>query len=177
MLQCLRQSSMTFMKKGKLMYKIKAMGVIFSLGLAVLLAGCAQLRPNFEQPQVTLESLEMLEQNGFSQRFRIGLRLTNPNSQPLAINGMSYTLGLNGFKLVSGVSNRIPELAPYTDTKIFLEAGTDLFEALRLIGSLTERANQPLQYELNAKLDLKGLSPTVHVKREGKVELDRMLNP
>jgi LEA14-like dessication related protein len=151
-------------------------GALFIVSLAVLGQGCAQLNPHFENPQVTLESLEFLEQRGLSQRFRIGLRLINPNSRALAINGMSYTLSLNGFRLISGVSNRIPELAAYSETQLFLEAGTDLLEALRLLRSLTTQSQDPLHYELNAKLDLKGLAPTLNVRRIGTVNLGAELN-
>jgi len=137
--------------------------------------GCAWLNPNFESPQVTLESLELLEQRGLSQRFRIGLRLLNPNSRTLSVNGMSYTLSLNGFKLISGVSNRIPDLLAYGETRVFLQAGTDLFEALRLLRSLTAQSQDPLHYslhyQLNAKLDLKGLAPTLNIRRMGTVDL------
>lgn len=137
-----------------------------------LLQACTVL-PRLEEPGITVSSVKLLESTGLNQRFRIGLSLTNPNSVALPIKGMSYTLSLNGYDLIKGVSANIPRLEAYSETSVVVEGSADMFEALRLLNALM-RENQPeLQYRLAAKLDVQGWRPDVNVSRTGIVELAR----
>lgn len=142
--------------------------------LFVLLQGCSTFGPRFETPSINITSLELMESQGLSQRFKIGLVLTNPNAVALPIHGMSYTLSLNGFKLINGVSNDLPKVAAYSEVPITLEASTDLFAALRFLNSLaSESARDMLQYQLDAKIDFKGLRPVMNVRHDGVIQLQQ----
>src|SRR5690554_126406 len=54
---------------------------------AILLQACTIL-PQLEEPGITVNTVELLDSTGLSQRFKIGLLLTNPNSVALPIKGM-----------------------------------------------------------------------------------------
>lgn len=151
--------------------------VILSLFILCVgwLHGCASLTSRFESPTVKISSLELLETDRFSQKFRIGLLITNPNPDALPVAGMAYTLSLNGFSLVNGASNQVPSLAAYSETPVTIEASTDLFAALRFINSLANNPRDNLQYEFDAKIDFEGWRPTVNVKRDGTVSLEQAL--
>lgn len=41
-------------------------------------------------------------------RFEIVLHITNPNRDPLELEGISYTIHLEGNKVMSGVANDLP---------------------------------------------------------------------
>ena len=141
--------------------------------LSLLLQGCAILTPSLEEPGVKISSLSLGESTGLSQKFNIGLLITNPNATAIPVVGMKYTLSLNGYDLISGVTNRIPILAAYTETPVNIEASADLVSALRLINSLANKPQDTLDYALTAKLDLKNWLFPLNVREEGQIALNR----
>ncbi|MEX1034177.1 MAG: LEA type 2 family protein [Cellvibrionaceae bacterium] len=138
---------------------------------ALFLPGCAILNPKLDRPTLKVDSLTLGESTGLNQRFRIGLLLANPNSVALPVTGMSYTLNLNGYDLLSGVTNQIPTLAAYSETPVTIEASADLVSALRLINSLASKPQNQLQYQLIAKLDVKRWPLPLNITQAGRIEL------
>lgn len=140
--------------------------------IAITMSGCALFRPDIEPPKVVLDSLEMLPVNGLNQRFKIGLRMTNPNDRPLNIRGINYTLALNGYRLIDGVSNDIPEVAPYSEVAFDVQASTNMFEALRFINNfMGGKASGDLNYRLHADISVAGLPRRLSVEETGMVSL------
>lgn len=140
--------------------------------MIVSLTGCTFINSNIQPPQVTLESLQMLPPTGMTQRFNIGLRMANPNDRPLKIDGIAYTLALNGYKLVDGVGSDIPEVAPFSEVSFNVQASTNVFEAVRFINNFVgERGAEQLDYRLKADLAVAGLSRRLSVEEAGKVPL------
>lgn len=146
---------------------------VFAFICGILLLQSCTFLPKLEEPGIAVSSVKLLDSTGLTQRFRIGLSLTNPNRVALPINGMSYTLSLNGYDLIKGVSADIPTLQAYSETPVVLEGTADLFEALRLLNSLMREAQPELEYRLAAKLDVQGWRPNISVSRSGVVELAR----
>ncbi|MCW8194627.1 LEA type 2 family protein [Proteobacteria bacterium 005FR1] len=137
----------------------------------VALQACAVFRPGFEKPEVKIDSLQLLPSEGLSQRFRIGLLLSNPNSIALPIAGMTYTVSLNGYRVITGLAGDVPALPPYTETSVMVEGSADLVSVLRLMNSMIGKPQETLDYELLAKIDLLGARPTLRVRESGKIEL------
>ncbi|MEZ0185459.1 MAG: LEA type 2 family protein [Candidatus Reddybacter sp.] len=120
--------------------------------LAALLSSCALLDPAYEKPAVHLVKIEPLSSRGLEQRFRVDLKIINPNRSGLSVSGMSYTLTLNGEKVVKGVTGQISEIPSYSETTIQAEASTNILAGLRLISSLLNKPGRELHYELETKL-------------------------
>lgn len=120
--------------------------------LAALLSSCALLDPAYEKPAVHLVRIEPLSSSGFVQRFRVDLKIINPNSSGLSVSGMSYTLMLNGEKVIKGVAGQISEIPAYSETTVQVEASTNILAGLRLISSLLNKSGRELHYELETKL-------------------------
>lgn len=136
--------------------------------IVTLSAGCASLRTDLEAPNVVLESLEVVSAEGLSQRFNLGLRMSNPNDRPLKINGISYNLAVNGHKLVSGVGKDIPEVAAFSEVAFDVQASTNMFEALRLLNKLLgSDASGALDYRLQADIAVAGLPRRLSVTESG----------
>lgn len=150
----------------------RAIQVIAVLG-CLALAGCASLMPNFERPEVKLTSFTPLPSDGLEQRFKVGLRVLNPNSVALPVQGLSYHLSLNGQKVVSGVSGDVPEIPAYGDVALTLEASVSLLSGARFILDLLQRDDGMIDYELQTKLDVGLLSPAIRVVEYGQLSLDR----
>jgi LEA14-like dessication related protein len=140
--------------------------------VCVMVSACAHLGAGLESPKVRVDSLQLLEPRGISQRFLIGLRVINPNDRALPVRGLSYTLALNGYDLLEGVSGRVPVLEPFSETLIQVEAATDLVAALRLLNNLAQPdAGQNISYALTAKISVQGLPGRLTVKEAGDVPL------
>ncbi|MEZ5525056.1 MAG: LEA type 2 family protein [Pseudomonadales bacterium] len=141
------------------------------LAWLLILSGCASLSMPFERPDVKLVSVKLLPSEGMEQRLAIGLRVSNPNNMTLNLVGMKYSLRLQGFDLMSGVTKDIPPIASYSDTSLEVIATVDWLNGLRLLQSLMANPGSSVSYELDAKLDPGILLPAYHVKEAGRINL------
>ena len=143
--------------------------------LSLSIAGCAALSPNFQEPEVEVTSVEPLPPTpGNDLRFRINMRVFNPNDSTLALSGLYYTLSLSGHKVITGTSSNLPPIAPYGQENIAVDATASLvgsiFAAMELLGS--GRTTAP--YELKAKLGLQNsILPSITVRKQGQVDLNQ----
>lgn len=142
--------------------------------LMVFVSGCANLTPSYEEPSVAVTSIELLPAKGFEQPFAIGLKLTNPNSSALNINGMSYQLKVEGHRLAQGVTSDIPVTPGYGESEFQVIVSTSLFDGLRLLQDMMQNPRDTVSYELVAKLDL-GWTwlPRLTVTEAGEISLSK----
>ncbi|MCB1630836.1 MAG: LEA type 2 family protein [Pseudomonadales bacterium] len=127
----------------------------FLLLLAVMLAACAGLTGPVENPRVTVTSLRLLPVDGVEQRIEVGLRLLNPNSFDLHAKGLVISLGLNGVPLLKGATSELPFVPAYGEAQAKLTLSLSLMSGLRLMSRLAQQPDEPLQYRLEARLDLR----------------------
>lgn len=144
---------------------------------AVLLAGCAGLRPGWETPTVTVKSVRAIPSQGVLPEFEIDLHVVNPNREKLKLAGVSYTVSLEGHELIKGVGNDLPVIEGYGEGDITLNASADLFAGVGLIRELMSTQKNTLSYEFEAKLDPGALRPSIRVKDTGKVSLTGARTP
>lgn len=146
--------------------------LLLTLAGMIFLSGCASLSPQFEQPTVEVVSLKMLPAQGVEQRFDVGLKVINPNNRALNIQGMSYSLIIEGYTVATGVTAEVPTVGPYAEARFSLPVSTSLLSSVRLLKHLLELNTTSLTYRLEAKLDLGiPLAPKMRVVEEGTVEL------
>ena len=106
----------------------KQLNLLFYFITVFLLCNCAStISPDFEPPVVSLHTFRMLPSESVTPRFEIGLHILNPNSDPLRFEGIFYSVDIEGYKVLSGVSNDLPTIEPYSEANIILEANVDLF--------------------------------------------------
>ena len=139
--------------------------------LAVLLGACATLSPDYEEPTVTLSSFKALPSEGMVPAFEIGLRIINPNSQPLNLDGIVYTVSLEGHELVKGVGKDFPVIEGYSEGEVKLTAAANLLAGIRFVGDMMQERGESVEYEFKAKLDLGGLYPSIRVSERGEINL------
>lgn len=147
------------------MKKIWVALFVFSLFLN---AGCAGLQLNYEPPTVHITSFRMLPAEGIAPRFEIGLRISNPNRTGLSPLGLSYSIEIEGHKIVSGVSNDLPDIAGYDEGEITLIATANLLNGIRLITDLMKERRDTFTYGFEAKLDTGSWRPSIQVREFGK---------
>jgi hypothetical protein len=149
----------------------------FALALSALLSACATLSPDYEEPTVTLSSFRALPSEGMVPAFEIGLRIINPNSQALNLEGIVYTISLDGYELVKGVGKDFPVIEGYSEGNVKLTASANLLAGMRFVSSVMKSQDGAFEYEFKAKLDLGGLYPSIRIKETGNINLDGSSKP
>jgi len=145
---------------------------IAALAFTVLISACATMAPGYEQPTVTLSSFRAIPSEGMVPAFEIGLRIINPNSQALNLDGIVYTVSLQGYELVKGVGKDFPVIEGYSEGEVKLTASANLLAGIRFVGDMMQSEGAPVEYEFKAKLDLGGLHPSIKVKETGEINLN-----
>jgi LEA14-like dessication related protein len=143
----------------------------FVLCSLLLLAGCVTLPSDFKEPGVSLVSITPQIKNLFAPEFDVVLHVTNPNRETLDITGLSYTVHLQGKKLIAGVANELPVIAAYGEADISLRATADLMSGISLLSDFLNQPGEQFDYEFNADIDLGTLYPMVRVQRSGVISL------
>jgi LEA14-like dessication related protein len=134
--------------------------------------GCAGLRPGFETPTVGVSSFRLVPtEERLLPQFEIGLHIVNPNNIPLPLQGIAYSVNLNGYKILTGATNKLPTIAAYSEGDITLRATPDLLSGASLLKALMNQLDDTFTYELNANLDIGDLRPRIRVQEKGKVSL------
>jgi LEA14-like dessication related protein len=149
---------------------MRRISILVIVGL--LIAGCTGLGAN-ERPVVTLTNLRLLESQGLSMRFAIDLTITNPGPASIPVDGLSWNLELEGSRILTGVSDEIPTLDPYTEVPLSLEASTNLTGMVELVTRLASRQNEQFDYQLQTRLGLSGFRLPVTYTDSGSVSLSR----
>ena len=135
---------------------------------AILVGACALLPTGLEPPRVSLVNIEPQAMTLFEQRYRVSIRIQNPNPQPLRLRGLSYRLDLNGRELASGVGRsaaEIPGLGEAVVTTELLSSVFALVEQLRLL----EASGGALRYSLEGTLHLAG-GQRLPFQRRGEID-------
>jgi len=70
--------------------------------LVMLVAGCAAV--NFQTPEITPTSVEVIDAQVLEQRFKVHLHVQNPNDRALPIKSVSCTLAISGVDVGHGES-------------------------------------------------------------------------
>jgi LEA14-like dessication related protein len=139
--------------------------------IASIVSGCATVTGDMDPPNVVLESFNSLPSDGGGPRFQIKLRVQNPNKQALDIAGISYSIALLDREVITGVTNEVPLIAPYSEEVVTLEAGFNLVQLLRLLTGMGRTQGDALEYRFAAKIDFNGFLPTQRVEETGEITL------
>ncbi len=146
--------------------------IILILFFGFYLTGCAVLQTDYETPTVSITSFRAIPGEGMAPKFEIGLHIINPNRSALDLKGISYTINLEGHKLLTGVSNKLPRIEGYGEGDVLLEASLDFFSSIGLFAELAKNKKQEMfSYSLDAKLDVGILHPIIRVNKKGNLSL------
>jgi LEA14-like dessication related protein len=136
-----------------------------------MLTSCAVLNPNFEKPQVSVNSFKILSGDSINPTFEIGLRVVNPNNTALNLKGLSYTASIEGNKILSGVVNQLPTVPAYGEEEVKLKAQADLLGGIRLLADLMKPRETPISYTLKVKLAVGTFALPIYITREGDLTI------
>ena len=83
---------------------MKRILVYLLCGLAF--SGCAAIPLNLKTPEITFVGLKAIEASVFEQKLEVRLKVVNPNSMELPVNGLDVDIELAGEPFAHGVSAR-----------------------------------------------------------------------
>ncbi len=120
------------------------------LALLLCLAACS---PKFEQPNITVVSIEMQHASLLQQNFQVRFHIQNPNDRALPVKGLHADLSVGGDRIASGVSNRAFVVPPLGDTDFDMTITANMAMALL---KLANQHTDSIDYEVTgaASLDL-----------------------
>ena len=143
-------------------------------GLAAIVAGCAGFGPGREPPTVSIQSFRAVPGPGAGlPAFEIGLIVLNPNPEPLKLQGVAYSIRLDGQPLLDGVSNELPDIEGYGQGTVTLNAAVNVLGGIRLVNSLLRSPREIFDYEFSARLDPEGFARDIRVTESGRIDLSR----
>ena len=136
---------------------------------ATLLAGCATFRP--EAPEVRLAELSIDSIGLFEQRYRLGLRMRNPNDRALDVESLRFDLTLAGRSFADGVTTEGFTLPAGGEERVEVVVRSDLGSVLDLLSDWVD-GERALPYRLSGDARLAGWGGiTVPFSRDGRLEL------
>ncbi len=145
---------------------------LFFITICLLLASCANLQPKLEQPTVKVAGLQLLPAQGFTQPIEVSLLIANPNDRDLSLRGISYTVGIENFDVLSGVSNELPVLTAYKETPVKVVVSANVIQLVRLLEHFSRTGvREEVNYNFSAKLDFSAWLPTLRVNEKGAIPL------
>ena len=135
---------------------------------AGLLASCGSTRPDDELPVVNVSFFRPVTSTGLAPVFEVGLHIINPSDSALQLNGIAYTIRLEGQRVLVGVANDLPTIGPYGEGDAVIRASTDMVGSFLLISKLMQEKREGISYEFSARLDVAGFRRDINITREGE---------
>ena len=154
-----------------------ALPIPLALLLALLLGGCASLMPQEDRVRVTIVDIRPLEATLMEQRFLVKLRLQNRSREPLAIDGLSFDLDLNGKAFASGVSNQAVTAPGFGEALLEVKVSSTLFGVIRQIQTLQNTEPKPFEYRISGSLSSPDSLFGLGFDERGEIDLNVPANP
>ncbi len=142
------------------------LGILAVLGLSA----CAALTGRPEPPRVSLADIRLVDASLFEQRYALKLRVQNPNAFRLPIDGLDYTLSLNGKAFAHGVSNAALSVPAYGESVITVSLISQLGDTLRQLRALSSGPGA-ISYSLDGGVHLGGRALTLPFSHIGEIDL------
>jgi LEA14-like dessication related protein len=119
--------------------------------VALLLSGCAALRPDLQVPRLSLVSVAMTSADIFNQQFVLKVNVENPNDRALPITGIDYKLFLEGDSFAEGLTEKPFTVPAQGDIDFDLTVRTNFVSgAARLLSRLNGR--EQVNYVVEGKV-------------------------
>ena len=145
--------------------------VILFLFVIALFSGCAGTGRISETPYISLSNIEMVSMGVFEQRYRIMLRIKNPNDISIPIKGMSYSIFINEKEFANGVSNKSVTIPEFGEEVVEIEATSDLTGILSQFQELISGGIEKVSYRLTGKAKLSNRLRRLSYEYKGELDL------
>ena len=143
--------------------------LLVTIAVSFLMLGCASV-DDVVPPKVNLVNIVPIGAGPFEQRFRVDLRVSNPNDFDIPLSGLSFDIDVNDSYFATGLSNE-EVLIPRLDSAVVSAEATassiDLFR--HILGVVQTGA---VEYRIKGSALVAGLGTrTVPFERDGRLNL------
>ena len=146
----------------------RCMGLVAA---ALLLAGCAAIPTRVDPPRISLVNLQMLSVSSQAQRYRLTLRIKNPNAFDLPVSRLEYDLALNGRDFTRGVSGEPFTVPAFGEQLTVVEGAIDFAQVVDQLRDWRSGRSPVLRYRLRGRLVVLKRFVRIPFEREGEVKL------
>jgi LEA14-like dessication related protein len=138
----------------------------------VLLAGCAGLGTQLETPEITFVGIRAVEASLFEQKLEVRLRVLNPNTMALPVNGLDIDMELAGEPFATGVSARDFVVPAHGEAEFDMIVTANAATALLKIAGGDRKSREEIGYRLKGRLSTKlGLLRSIPFEESGTLPL------
>ena len=131
----------------------RALAALFLVVLVSLsLAGCASLA--YREPvRINVVGLEPIPGEGMEMRFKVKLRVQNPNETAIDFDGLALDLDLNGRPFATGVSDGAGSVPRFGETLIEIPVSVSAIAVVRqALGVIEGDGKAEVPYALRGRL-------------------------
>jgi LEA14-like dessication related protein len=132
----------------------------------LVLAACASVTPRIEAPQVTLESVRVEGRAELS----VGLKLSNPNAEALAIKAIDYEITLDNRPAATGRTTRVDMLPAGGEGRVDIAGRVDVGAVATAMMALGSQL--PVAYTLKGTVSVQDWAP-IAFSRSGKIAVSK----
>ncbi len=146
---------------------------------AVLLAACSTMGSNLVAPQVEVVGVQMMSTDMFAQRFKVRVKVVNPNDLELPVRGLEYTILLMGDSFAEGMSDAPFVLPALGEAEFDMLVTTNFVSSFaRLLSRASGGKLENIDYEIAGKIMVdKGMVRKIPFNHRGTVDFTRTLKP
>lgn len=123
--------------------------------LVLGLGACSSLntlKQIVDPPKVSLANVSLVSAGLLEQRYRLSLRVQNPNSVTIPISGLDYTVNLGGSEFARGVSASSFSLPANGEDIVEIDVSTNLLDSARHVYALLKSGDRAIDYSLNGNV-------------------------
>ena len=149
--------------------------LILSIATGLMLSGCSAIPTNLKTPEVSFVGIRGLEADFFEQRLEVRMRVQNPNSIELPVNGLDVDVELADEPFAHGVSVREFVVPAEGEAEFDMIVTANAANAiLKIIGNDGQRGE--VGYKLKGKLSTHlGLLRTIPFEESGTLPIADLL--
>lgn len=141
----------------------------------LLVAGCASLGAKLESPKVSVLNVQMLSTDMFAQKFRVRVKVENPNDIELKVTGLEYQILLMGDSFAEGNSTDKFLLPAKGEAEFDMAVTTNFVSSLgRLISRKGGGKLENVDYEIVGQVFVeKGMLKKIPFSDKGQVDFTK----
>jgi LEA14-like dessication related protein len=158
---------------------IRSVRMLFVVACAVLLAACSSLGSKLEAPSLELVGVQMLSTDMFAQRFKVRVKVINPNDLELPVKGLEYTILMMGDSFAEGMANESFLLPAMGEAEFDMLVTTNFVSSFgRLLSRVQGGKLENIDYEITGKIMVeKGMVRKIPINHRGTVNFTKALKP
>ena len=144
------------------------------LGIFILtaLAACAAIGTQLETPDITFVGIRTIEASLFEQKLEVRMRVQNPNTIALPVNGLDVDVELAGEPFAKGVSAREFVVPAHGEAEFDMIVTANAASAILKIVGGDSKSREEIGYRLRGRLSTKiGLLRSIPFEESGTLPL------